>query len=64
MELSEQAKEDLQFLGNFQICADGKKFKGYMIDNEGEGSKVYLHESDFRNLSRSCLEAAEYLASR
>jgi len=66
MELSKQAREDMKFLGNFSPTVDGKHFKGYMLDADGDGEcgKVYLSESDLRYLSRSCLEAAEYLAAR
>jgi hypothetical protein len=64
MELSKQAKEDLKFLGNFTPCSDGESFKGYMLDDEGNGGKVYLHESDFLNIAKSCIEAANYLAQK
>lgn len=72
MELSEQAKEDMKFLGNFTPYAGGNScFKGYMLDEidafnvfDEASTTVYLYESDFRNLAKSCLEVAEYLASR
>lgn len=62
-ELSKQALADLNFLGNFTPCSDGETFKGYMLDDEEGGArKIYLDESDFRNLSNSCTEAANYLS--
>jgi len=63
-ELSEQTRKDMRFLGHFSPCSDGESFKGYMVGEDGEEGKVYLYESDFRNLAASCLEVAEYLAAR
>ena len=65
--LSDNAIEQLKFLGNFGATVNpkNKEIKGYMLDpDEGEGGKVYLYPDDLRSLASACSEVAEWLEER
>lgn len=61
-DLPVKVREDMEFLGNFSPTARGESLKGYMIDDDGEGGKVYLHESDLRGLAESLVMVADLMA--
>lgn len=65
--LSENAIEQLKFLGSFAPTVDPshKLLKGYMYDgDEGECGRVYLEPSDLRALASACNEVADWLEER
>lgn len=54
--------EDMEFLGSFSPTTKGEELKGYMIDKEGEGGKVYLDERDLRRIAGSLFFVADLMA--
>lgn len=63
---SDNATKQMEFLGNFRPTEipDAKEVKGYMLDHEGDGARVYLYPSDLRAIAYACNEVAEWLEER
>lgn len=65
-EWSNRIKEDMKWLGNFHptINVEYKQIKGYMLDSEGDGGKVYIDSRELRELAYSFVEVAKWLDER
>ena len=53
-------------LGNFSptVHAGNREVKGYMLDSEGEGGKVYWSSADLRHTASACTQVADWLDAR
>ena len=65
-QLSANALAWMALLGNFgpTVREADKTVKGYMLDNDGEGSSIYIDSGELRELSQACAEVADWLDAR
>lgn len=63
---SDNAAEQMEFLGNFAptVRPEAKEVKGYMLDKDGDGVRVYLEPGYLRLIASACNEVAEWLEER
>lgn len=56
----------MKLLGDFSPTSNvaQSQVKGYMLDNDGEGCKVYFDAGELRELAIACLEVSDWLMVR
>lgn len=64
--LSETCRNWMRWMGNFgpTVRVEDRTIKGYMVDPEGDAGKEYMTSHDLRELSKSCVEMADWLDAR
>lgn len=57
---------EMEWLGSFSptVNAENREVKGYMIDSDGDGTKVYLSSDDLRHTAAACIYVADWLDAR
>ena len=65
-ELTKNTLAWMKLLGDFSPTSSPaqKQVKGYMLDNDGEGYKVYFDAGELRELAIACLEVSDWLMVR
>jgi hypothetical protein len=65
-DISDEHKEQMRLLGGFSPTSNAEQrlAKGYMADDEGGTSRVYLSANDLRKLASACVEVAYWLDKR
>lgn len=65
-ELTKSELETLEFLGRFGPTVDPLlcELKGWMMDSDGDVTKVYLNSTDLRDVAGSLYSIAQWLDER